>query len=83
MACLFTTVEAKFTDAPWAILQKILCKASDAAASGGSSGPNLRGSGDPGGVVSSTAVGQFYVNQDTNTVWQSTATGTGSWVQVI
>lgn len=82
--CIFNSgTEPNYFNSKWQIEQKILCALNAAGAGGGSSGPNLFGSGDPAGVVSATGVGQLYRNSDTGTMWQATAVGSGSWVQFV
>lgn len=83
-SCIFNSgTTPNYFNSKWQIEQKILCALNAFNAGGGSSGPNLFGSGDPMGVVSATAVGQLYRNTDTGMVFQATAIGTANWVQFI
>lgn len=70
------------TDALWKIEQKILGAIRDGGGGGGGGGaPNLSGIGSPVGVVTPTAVNQWYTDTAGNFIWQSTGLTNVDWAQ--
>jgi hypothetical protein len=50
---------------------------------GGGGSANLSGAGSPVGVVTPTAINQFYRDTSNNTLWESTGLGASDWIQWI
>ena len=62
-----------------AVIAQLLCNiAADAAA--GAACCNLNGHGSPVGVVTPTAINQFYRDESANALWQSTGLTNADWI---
>lgn len=70
-----------------AVIIYLLCQIVNNGGGGGGGGANfLSGTGSPAGTASATVIGQIYwdmTNPVSPELWVATATGTGSWTEVL